>query len=72
MCGVCAGDNSTCSEERKFYNVTEPKHGYNIIDTIPAGSWDLDIRQYSFSRKEDFNYLGTFYIILYVLYFHLL
>lgn len=59
-CGVCGGDGSTCSEIHKRYNFDKPTYGYNTIDVIPAGSWDLDIRQYGYDNSADSNYLGRY------------
>ncbi|XP_030827982.1 A disintegrin and metalloproteinase with thrombospondin motifs 9 [Strongylocentrotus purpuratus] len=56
-CGVCGGDNSACRRERRTYN--HVRHGYTKIITIPSGSTQIEIKQYSFNgRAEDDNYLA--------------
>lgn len=59
-CGVCRGDNSTCQRIRGSYNVTHTQYGYTRITKIPAGSSNIDIRQYSWKGSENDNtFLGT-------------
>ena len=37
-CGICGGDNSTCTEEKGVYNRTV--YGYNTVVRIPSGKWN--------------------------------
>ena len=56
-CGVCGGDNSTCHEERGFFNRTE--YGYNEVVRIPAGATNIEIRQHGFRyNSKDDNYIA--------------
>ncbi|XP_053973328.1 A disintegrin and metalloproteinase with thrombospondin motifs 9-like isoform X2 [Hylaeus volcanicus] len=56
-CGVCRGDNSTCQRITGTYNSTQ--YGYTRVTKIPAGSSNIDIRQYGWmNSKDDNNYLA--------------
>ncbi|XP_064483510.1 A disintegrin and metalloproteinase with thrombospondin motifs 9-like isoform X2 [Ornithodoros turicata] len=54
MCGVCAGDNSTCKTIKGHYS--RAQFGYNLVVKIPSGASYMDIRQYG-AEKDD-NYLA--------------
>lgn len=56
MCGKCGGDNSTCVPIKGTYN--NSTYGYTQVVRIPAGSSNLDIRQYGHKGVTDDNYLG--------------
>ncbi|XP_026672200.1 A disintegrin and metalloproteinase with thrombospondin motifs 9-like [Ceratina calcarata] len=57
ICGVCKGDNSTCEWVTGTYNSTAG--GYRTVTTIPAGSRNIDIKQYGWMNMEDDqNYLA--------------
>ncbi|KOC64643.1 A disintegrin and metalloproteinase with thrombospondin motifs 9 [Habropoda laboriosa] len=57
ICGVCKGDNSTCQWIRGSYNSSN--QGYTRVTKIPAGSRNIDIRQYSWMGiHNDNNYLA--------------
>lgn len=56
MCGKCGGDNSTCVSIKGSYN--NSTYGYTRVVRIPAGSSNLDIRQYGHKGITDDNYLG--------------
>lgn len=55
-CGKCGGDNSTCVPVKGNYN--NSTYGYTQVVRIPAGSSNLDIRQYGHKGITDDNYLG--------------
>lgn len=57
LCGVCGGDNSSCQKVSGTHNSSQ--EGYSKVLRIPAGSSNLDIRQYGYngSSKDD-NYLA--------------
>ncbi|KDR16488.1 hypothetical protein L798_08797, partial [Zootermopsis nevadensis] len=56
MCGKCGGDNSTCISIKGSYN--NSTYGYTRVVRIPAGSSNLDIRQYGHKGITDDNYLA--------------
>ncbi|XP_069692936.1 A disintegrin and metalloproteinase with thrombospondin motifs 9 isoform X2 [Periplaneta americana] len=56
MCGKCGGDNSTCVPIKGSYN--NSTYGYTRVVRIPAGSSNLDIRQYGHKGNTDDNYLA--------------
>ncbi|XP_006888295.1 PREDICTED: A disintegrin and metalloproteinase with thrombospondin motifs 20-like [Elephantulus edwardii] len=56
-CGVCGGDNSSCTTVTGIFN--SAGYGYNTVIKIPAGATNIDIVQRSYSGKpEDDNYLA--------------
>ncbi|XP_014241355.1 A disintegrin and metalloproteinase with thrombospondin motifs gon-1 isoform X2 [Cimex lectularius] len=56
-CGQCGGNNSSCEQKVGTYN--EPKYGYQPVVRIPAGSSNIEIRQYSNNDdRHDDNYLA--------------
>ena len=55
-CGQCGGDNSTC--EHVFGEYDEAREGYRAVVRIPAGSSNIDIRQYGYNGSNEDNYLG--------------
>jgi hypothetical protein len=68
MCGKCGGDNSTCVSIKGSYN--NSTYGYSRVVRIPAGSSNLDIRQYGHKGTTDDNYLGKTITLLWK--FHIL
>lgn len=57
-CGICGGDDSTCRIVTGTYN-ERGSFGYNEVMKIPAGSANIDIRQYGHNgQKDDDNYLS--------------
>jgi hypothetical protein len=58
-CGICGGDGSGCQTISGVYN-ERGSFGYNEVMKIPAGSANIDIRQYGWNNhKDDDNYLGN-------------
>jgi thrombospondin motif-containing protein 9 len=58
-CGVCGGDNTTCSETFHEYQPSSVRFGYNTIARIPKYSTGIYIEQHRHrNSKEDENYLG--------------
>ncbi|GAB6020024.1 hypothetical protein CHUAL_002773 [Chamberlinius hualienensis] len=56
-CGECGGKDQNCRSVTGHFNVTH--YGYNRVVYIPAGSVNVDVKQYGFQRtKEDDNYLA--------------
>jgi hypothetical protein len=62
MCGKCGGDNSACVFIKGSYN--NSTYGYTRVVRIPAGSSNLDIRQYGHKGTTDDNYLGKMIVLL--------
>lgn len=56
-CGQCGGNNSSCQQVSGQYNTSQ--YGYTRLLRVPAGSSNLDVRQFGFrdSNRDD-NYLG--------------
>ena len=52
-CGVCAGDNSTCSLVEGAFNQRKVKYGYNFVVKIPANAINIVIRQLNGTIDDD-------------------
>ncbi|XP_075230362.1 ADAM metallopeptidase with thrombospondin type 1 motif A isoform X2 [Lycorma delicatula] len=56
-CGQCGGNNSSCQLVSGKYNKTY--YGYTKVLRIPAGSSNLDVRQFGYNNSsKDDNYLA--------------
>ncbi|UYV60151.1 THSD4 [Cordylochernes scorpioides] len=53
-CGVCGGDNSTCSVVKFEFTRPELPVGYNLITRLPQGACDINVTEMGHSR----NYLA--------------
>lgn len=58
QCGKCGGRNDTCRLIQGSFNESARVQGYRTVIKIPAGSSNLDIRQYGIYGARDDNYLG--------------
>ncbi|RWS10942.1 disintegrin and metalloproteinase with thrombospondin motifs 9-like protein [Dinothrombium tinctorium] len=47
MCGVCGGDNSTCSFVKETFQPKKLEFGYNFVTLIPKGARNIEITQTS-------------------------
>lgn len=57
ICGVCGGDNSTCTLVTEVFDEQDLDRGYNYVATIPKGATHFKVTQ---QRSGSRNYIGGF------------